>query len=55
MAFELGADQIGTAGQIHAVAQMASGRLRAVYGTRRRVIAAHRVNRDAHNLCLIGV
>ncbi len=55
MAFQLGADQIGAADQVHAKTQMASGRERAVHGTRRRVIAAHRVNRDAHNLCLICV
>ena len=49
MARELGANQIRAADQIDAETEIARGREGAIDGTGRRMIAAHRINRNAHS------
>ena len=48
MSRELGANQIGAADQVHAETEIASSRKGAINGMGRRMIATHRINRDAH-------
>ena len=48
---ELGANLVGAADQVDAETEIARGGHGAIDGMRRRVIAAHRVNRDSHVAC----